>query len=220
MVASVICQRILVIEDHQYVLENLAQHLQQHYPNAQIVTANTVEHAMEKLAEWQPELLISDLAIPVQEGAEDKFENGIQLLRDVLKQYPNLNIAVLSSRVKALIRIKPLINEHKGGFAIIPKTLQMSNILSRVDWATQGEFFVNRELQTGVEIQPEWLTLLQLAFDEGLQDKEISKRMNISERTTRRYWDRIQDVLNIHPEAGSNKRTLTGKRAREEGLID
>ena len=73
-------------------------------------------------------------------------------------------------------------------------------------------------------MRPEWYELLQLAFEEGLQDKVIAQRMSVSERTIRIYWTKIYDVLGIYPDEnrqnGQNTRIRTEKRARELGLID
>ena len=49
--------------------------------------------------------------------------------------------------------------------------------------------------------------------------------MNIAERTLRHYWTKIQDVLEIYPEADKKKdvrnlRILTQIRARKKGLMD
>ncbi len=75
-------------------------------------------------------------------------------------------------------------------------------------------------MQAGLEVKPEWLTLLTLAFGEGLQDKAIAQRMRVSERTVRHYWTKVQDALEIYPEEGKNIRIQTEMRSREEGLID
>jgi len=70
------------------------------------------------------------------------------------------------------------------------------------------------------EIKPEWLEVLNLAFEEELEDKGIADRMNLSLRTVRHYWTKVQDVLGIYPEDGKSLRIQTEKRAREEGFID
>jgi DNA-binding NarL/FixJ family response regulator len=70
------------------------------------------------------------------------------------------------------------------------------------------------------EVKPEWLTVLNLAFEEGLEDKVIAERMQIALRTVRHYWTKIQDVLGVYPEDGKSLRIQTEKRAREEGFID
>lgn len=151
------------------------------------------------------------------------IDTGIQLIKNLLNKYPNLNLMVQSSYVKALVRIKYEIDEHQGGFVIADKGLSEQETLIRVNLAIQGATHT-QDIKTGLELKPEWLEVLNLALEEGLQDKIIAERMHLHERTVRSYWTKIQDALNIYPEdckqEGKNMRIQTEIRAREEGLID
>ena len=80
--------------------------------------------------------------------------------------------------------------------------------------------FTPREMRNGLEIKPEWLEVIELAFNESLQDKAIAEKMSVAERTVRHYWSKVQDALEVYPEKGKNIRTMTQIRAREEGLLD
>jgi DNA-binding NarL/FixJ family response regulator len=93
-------------------------------------------------------------------------------------------------------------------------------MLDKVAWALQGIIYTPKDMRTVLEVKPEWLKVLQLAFQEGLQDKAIAERMNVSERTVRHYWTKVQDALGVYPDPGKNIRIQTEIRAREEGLID
>jgi DNA-binding NarL/FixJ family response regulator len=66
--------------------------------------------------------------------------------------------------------------------------------------------------------------LLNLAFQEGLQDKVIAQHIFVSERMVRHYWDRLQTALGMDGDElrrqGKNLRIITQIRAREVGLID
>jgi DNA-binding NarL/FixJ family response regulator len=127
---------------------------------------------------------------------------------------------VQSAHVRSLIRLKPDIDTHQGGFTIADKNLPLKEMLEKVDWAIKGLIYTPRDMRTGIEVKPEWLEVLRLAFSEGLQDKAIAEQMNVAERTVRHYWTKVQDALSVYPEAGKNIRIQTEIRAREEGLID
>jgi DNA-binding NarL/FixJ family response regulator len=131
-----------------------------------------------------------------------------------------LNIVVQSANAKSLVRLKPAINAHEGGFTIADKSLPLAEMLTKVDWALKGVVYTPREMRTSLEIKPEWLEVLRLAFQEGLQDKTIAERMKVAERTVRHYWTQVQDALGVYPDTGKNIRIQTEMRAREEGLID
>ena len=213
-------QTFLIIDDHELVLGATRSALEQAYPEANLVTAQSLQEAMRCVELYQPSLAVVDLSIPDKTGDVAQINVGIQLLKHLMQQHPILNIVVQSAHVKTLVRLKPLINEHEGGFTIADKSLPMKEMLTKVDWALQGLIYTPRDMRNGLEVKPEWLDVLLLAFQEGLQDKAIAERMNVSERTVRHYWTKIQDVLEVYPDEGKNVRIQTEIYARQAGLID
>jgi DNA-binding NarL/FixJ family response regulator len=212
--------KFVVLDDHEAVLNGTVAVLRQQYPDVEIAVAQTSQQALQHINSAIPDLVVMDLAIPEAIGATARPDVGIQLLKTLLKQYPSLNLVVQSAHVRSLVRLKPEISTHEGGFAVVDKSLPMKDMLTRVDWALQGLLYTPKEMRAGLEIKPEWLEVLQLAFQEGLQDKAIAERMNVSERSVRHYWSKIQDALEVYPDAGKNIRIQTEMRSREEGLID
>lgn len=214
--------KFVVIDDHELLLDGTLNLLKQQYPESAIFTAQTAQIAIEQIENVKPDLVVMDLSIPEKAGEFAKAEIGLQLLRNFMKNYPTLNLMVQSTYIKALARTIPHIDSHKGGFVVADKSLARKEILIRLDWALRGLTYTKdiKAVQTGLEVKPEWLTLLSLAFEEGLQDKAIAERMHVSERMVRHYWTKVQDVLWVYPEEGKNIRIQTEKRAREEGLID
>lgn len=215
-----VAQKILVVDDHESVLTGTVNVLKQQYTGADFFTAQTAERTQQQVEGVQPDLIVMDLSIPEKPGETARTDVGIQLLRTLMQNYPSLNIVVQSAYAKALVRLKPAINAHEGGFTIADKSLPLKEMLIKVDWALQGLVYTPREMRTGLELKPEWLEVLKLAFEQGLQDKAIAEKMNVSERTVRHYWTQVQDALSVYPEAGKNIRIQTEMRAREEGLID
>jgi DNA-binding NarL/FixJ family response regulator len=202
------------------VLSGTKAVLEGQYPDAEIYEARTAQQGLEQVKMVNPDVAVIDLSMPDAIGETAKVDNGIQLLRQIMAAYPTLNIVVQSAHVKSLIRIKSAISNHEGGFTIADKSLSMKEMLTKVEWAAQGVVFTPKEMRAGLDLRPEWLEVLKLAFEDGLQDKMIGDRMNIAERTVRHYWSKIQDVLDVYPGDGKNIRIQTEKRAREEGLID
>ncbi|MGJ3248162.1 MAG: DNA-binding response regulator [Elainellaceae cyanobacterium] len=213
-------QTFVVVDDHESVLGGTVSALQKAYPDVHMVTAQTAKEAEDQVATRKPGAVVMDLSIPYSVGDTAQTETGIQLLRTLIQQYPTLNIVVQSAHVRSLVRLKPMIDTHEGGFTIADKSLPLKEMLTKVDWALQGLIYTPREMRTGLEVKPEWLEVLVLAFQEGLQDKAIAERMNVSERTVRHYWTKVQDALGVYPDEGKNIRIQTEIRARDEGLID
>ncbi|MBW4688708.1 MAG: response regulator transcription factor [Komarekiella atlantica HA4396-MV6] len=214
--------KILVIDDHESVLAGTVDVLRKHYPGAEFISAVDAKNALNQVTSSQPDIVVMDLSLPFTIGMTARPDTGVQLLRTLMKNYPNLNLVVQSANVRTLVRIRPDIDSHKGGFTVADKSLSTQEMLTRVDWALQGLTHTKdiKGIHSGLEVKPEWLRILTLAFEEGLQDKTIAERMCISERMVRHYWSKLQDALDVYPEDGKNIRIQTEMRAREEGLID
>ncbi|MBD2451597.1 response regulator transcription factor [Nostoc sp. FACHB-152] len=214
---------ILVVDDHQLILTGTFDVLSRIYSEAKILKSQTAQETLILVQSHSFDLIVMDLSIPSQQGETAEIDTGIKLLQTLLKEYPDRNFMVQTSYVKALIRIKHEIDNHQGGFAIADKGLPESEMLSRVSLALQGATHT-KDIKTGIELKPEWLEVLRLAFEESLTDKAIAERMYKSERAVRTYWTKIQDVLGVYPEdckqSGKNMRIQTEVRSREEGLID
>jgi DNA-binding NarL/FixJ family response regulator len=215
--------RVLVVDDHPLIANGTLDILQKHNPEAKIIIVQSAQEAFGEIEISQPNLVIVDLSIPEKTGDHARTETGIFLLKKLMENYPELNLTVQSSHVKALMRIKHEIDNHKGGFTVADKGLSTQELVTRIKMALDGGSHT-KELKTELEIKPEWLDVLRLAFEEGLQDKAIATQMYKSERMIRHYWTKIQDALEIYPEEdkkeGKNIRALTQIRAKEEGLID
>lgn len=211
--------KILIVDDHQLLLNGTIDVVQALYPAASIQTARTAQDAINQVSQQPPDLAIVDLSIPETPEYPSKVETGLTLLQHLMAQYPTLNLMVQSSNVKVLIRLMFDIDNHQGGFTIVDKSLPLETFSTRLEWARQG-LTHTKDLQTGLEVKPEWLEVLRLAFEEGLQDKGIAQAMFKSERMVRHYWAKLQNVLDVYPETGKSMRTLVQIRAREKGLID
>ncbi|MEL7332278.1 MAG: response regulator transcription factor [Cyanobacteria bacterium J06560_2] len=213
-------QTFLIVDAHEVVLRGTRQALATAYPEAKLTTANTAKQALSQLKLNRPQLLVTDLLIPQDTQDSVKIATGIAFLRQVMAAYPSLNILVQSSHVRSLIRLKPSIHIHWAGFTIVDKKLPITDMLEKADWSLRGISYTPAGMRAKLELRPEWLQLLQLAFTQGLQDRTIAKQMNIAERTVRRYWASVQAALNVSPAPGTNIRIQTGIYARAAGLID
>lgn len=211
--------KILIVDDHYLLLQGTLKLVRDHFPGTELFSASTVQDAFIQIKTHSPNLVMVDLSLPATPGTPAHIENGIQLLKSLMQEDPALNLMVQSSNIKALIRLIPDIDQHQGGFTIADKSLPVHTLLIRLQWCLQG-LTHTKDLQTDLEVKPEWLELLKLAFEEGLQDKAIAEKMYKSERMIRHYLSKIQDALGIYPEPGKNIRILTQIRAREQGLID
>ena len=210
----------VVVDDHDSVLTGTCSALKDQYPKTHLVTSNIASTVEGLVEENKPELVMMDLSIPDKASEPSQPAVGLALLRSLLANHPDLNFVIQSAHVRSLIRLKPAINAHKAGFTISDKSLPTAEMLIKVDWSLNGLLYTPPEMRTGIELKPEWLEMLKLAFVEGITDKAIAQKMNVSERTVRHYWTRAQDALEVYPNPGINIRIQTYNKARAVGLFD
>jgi DNA-binding NarL/FixJ family response regulator len=213
-------QTFLIVDDHAVILNGTLNLLKQSYPEAELITAQHAQEALQQVEHARPSLAIVDLVVPDTSQKTAQVNSGLQLLKTLMEKYPSLNIVVQSAHVRTLIWLKPTIDNHMGGFTVVDKSQPSEDLLTMVDWALRERIYTPKEIRNGLQLKPAWLQVLQLAFHEGLQDTAIAKQMNVSERTVQYYWTKIRDVLEVYPDNDKNLRIQTEVRAREVGLID
>ncbi|MBO1051928.1 MAG: response regulator transcription factor [Dolichospermum sp. DET73] len=214
--------KVLVVDDHETILAGTVEVIKKQYPNAEIITAQTAQDVLNLINNFQPNLLVLDLAIPEYPGVNPVIETGLQILRTVMQKdyYPELHIVVLTSHRKSLVQVRDEIEKYeKGGFTVADKT-SLADFLKKVDWALQGISHTKDVGISKLELKPEWFQVLQLAFIEDLKDTEIAKRQYISLRSIKNYWNKIRDVLGVYPEDDKDIKIQTYKKAKEEGFIE
>lgn len=108
--------RILVVDDQADARELLSSVLRLH--NAEVRSAGSVAEAMTILSEWQPETLISDIAMPVM--------NGYDLIRQVRSRGLSIPAIALTAHASAEDRIRAL----AAGFQMhLPKPVEPHELI-------------------------------------------------------------------------------------------
>lgn len=212
----------VIIEDHESSLFGTKAVLNAEFPSAEIITAQNSERAREIIYSCEPRLVISDLVLPESLYDEAKASTGRKLIDLLMTDYPKLNIVVQSAQPESLIRLKGKYELHQGSFVIVGKkqTMQEFLILVRSALNVHGFFHTPSEMRRRIEVREEWSLALHLAYEEGLQDSAIAKRMNVSERTVQNYFQKLRDALDVYLEEGQSIREQLAIKARASGLID
>jgi DNA-binding NarL/FixJ family response regulator len=211
----------LVVDDHEAILAGTVPALKKQYPTVEILTAQDRRTAQRLIEQFFPVLVVIDLSLPKESGLAAHPDIGIQWLESLMQsekaQKPNL--LVLSTNVKPLVRLTPLINVYEGGFAAMDKSRPIREMLKLVDLALRGSISLPIEVRSRPEFDSKWLEVLSLKFQHGLSDRAIRERMGIAERTLRNYWIRIQDALLIPDDPDQDLRIQIEIAARKAGLI-
>jgi DNA-binding NarL/FixJ family response regulator len=209
----------LVVDDHEAILEGTVPALKCTYSEATVLTAMDVQTAQIQIRSCYPSLIILDLSLPEKPKAAANSDNGIQFLKSLIESNLAPNILVLSTNIRPLVQLKPMINKYEGGFAAMDKSLPIKEMLRLIDYALRGSIYLPPELRSRTEFDRRWLEVLNLKYQEGLTDKAIAERMQVSDRTVRNYWIRLQDALDVYDEPDKDLRIQIEIAARKLGLL-
>lgn len=210
----------LVIDDHEAILEGTVPALRKQYSTAEILTAQDVQSAAYQLMHYHPTFVILDLSLPEKPHTPANAAVGIQFLKTLMSSSPAPNLLVLSTNIQPLVQLKSAINGYEGGFAAMDKALPMREMMRLIDLALRGSIYLPSEIRSRPEFDRRWLEVLLLKFQEGLTDKAIAERMQISDRTVRNYWIRLQDALGVYDEPSKDLRIQIEIAARKLGLLN
>ena len=212
-------QIFLVIDDHEAILRGTVPALQTAYPVAEVLTAQDIQMAQHQMGLFPPALIVLDLSLPAKPHAPASSDVGLHFLKTLIESKLAPNILVLSTNIQPLIQLKPMINAYEGGFSAMDKALPIREMLRLVDFALRGSIYLPPQIRSRTEFDAKWLEVLTLKFQEGLTDKAIAYRMQVSDRTIRNYWIRLQDALDVYDEPGKELRIQIEMAARKLGLI-
>ncbi len=80
--------RVLIVEDNRIFREAFKKGLLDYFPSVVIEEATSGEEAFQKIKEGLPNLIFVDIHLP---GV-----NGLQLTQNVKKDFPHVNVAILT----------------------------------------------------------------------------------------------------------------------------
>jgi DNA-binding NtrC family response regulator len=79
--------KVLIIDDEQIIINVLKRVLEAH--NFEVCFLNSGEQMFSKIEEFKPSIVFLD--VKMQGG-----ENGVELLRDLKKEYPDIKVVMMS----------------------------------------------------------------------------------------------------------------------------
>ncbi len=183
--------KVVLVDDHHIVLDGLESLLQQEAEFQVLASLHSGEEVLDFFKSQQPHILLTDFSLP---GI-----SGIDFVRQVRRQYPQVKIIVLSMHDEAHI-IKSVLKEGVEGYLL--KNIQHSELKSAIRHVAQGLPYVSPEVtrllmdeMNKPKDEPELLTereldVLRLIAKE-LSNKEIADKLFISERTVETHRKNI-----------------------------
>ncbi|MCL6702410.1 response regulator transcription factor [Pseudomonas sp. T1.Ur] len=201
--------RVALVDDHALVRDGIRALLSV-MPRLDVVgEAENGVQAIEMVGRCQPDLLLMDIGL--------KDMNGLELTRQLGKQYPGLKILILS-----MYDNHEYVSEsvRAGASGYVLKNSPSKEILAAIEAIIGGGTFYSAEIaqrlasdpNTDNELTPRESQVLAKMV-QGLNNKEMARELDISVRTVETHRLSIRRKLNI------DKPAALAKYAIDHGII-
>jgi len=195
-------KRILLVDDHPMVRERLAEAVQRESDLAVCGEAEDRFRALELIAETQPHLAIVDLTL--------KRSHGMELIKDIRSQYPDLAILVVSMHDEMLYAERVI---RAGARGYITKQEATRKIMLAIRTVLNGSVYLSEKMAAqiaatavgGARAKPtlpmdklsdrELLVFEMIGRGQGT--RQIADELHLDMRTIETYRARIKEKLNL-----------------------
>ena len=193
--------RILLVEDHEIVRQGIARLINQEADMEVCGGIGSASEALEKIGTLEPDLVITDISLSGM--------NGIELLKHLKVQYPELPVVVLSMHDEALYAERAL---RAGALAFVMKKESSSEVMMAIRKARQGEYHVSEKVGGGIfqkflnTKRPQESPLAMLSDRElevfellghGHGSKDIAAQLHLSVKTVDTHRTHIKEKLKL-----------------------
>ncbi|WP_329567747.1 response regulator transcription factor [Streptomyces sp. NBC_01361] len=197
--------RVFLLDDHEVVRRGLSDLLNAEPDISVVGDAENVEHALARGPALRPDVAVLDVRLP--DG------DGISVCRELRSQMPELACLMLTSFDDEEALLDAIM---AGASGYVLKQIKGSDLVSAVRTVASGQSMLDpattarlmRSLRTDPDATPELAPelaglsprerdILALIGD-GLTNREIGKRLYLSEKTVKNHISRLLAKLGVH----------------------
>ena len=194
--------RIFLVDDHPLVREWLTNLINQQPDLAVCGEAEDAPHALEAIAKLKPDVAIVDLSL--------KYVSGLDLIKDLKLQQPEVLVLVLSMHDEALYAERAI---RAGARGYIMKRETAKKVISAIRQVVAGELcvsesfaavmaqkFLMRTPATGspVELLSDRELQVFQFIGQGYETRRIAESLNVNFKTVQSYCARIKEKLGLN----------------------
>jgi two-component system, NarL family, response regulator DevR len=194
--------RILLVDDHEVVRLGLKALLSR-YPQFDVVAeAGDAQEALEKTLYYKPDVVVMDIRLPGR--------SGVEATQDIVRHRPETKVIVLTSYAEDDVLFDAI---AAGASGYVLKQIGSDDLVRALMTVGRGESMLDpavtqkvfQQVRTNARqaedeffaaLTDQELIILALMTD-GLTNKEIARRVFLSEKTVRNYVSSILSKLNV-----------------------
>ena len=195
-------KQIIIVDDHPMMRKGLASSIEAE-PGYEIVGQfERAEEVLNQIDTLEPDLMIVDVSLPGM--------NGIELVKNLIFQYPDLKILVVSRHEESLYAERAL---RAGAKGYVMKFESSDILMKAVRKVLLGGIYVSEEISekllmnamsgksTVTESPVDLLSDRELEVFEligrGRSSNEIADQLHLAVKTIETYRSRIKEKLNF-----------------------
>lgn len=202
--------RVLIAEDHQVVRFGLVELLGSEDDLEVVAAVGDGEAAVAAVAEHRPDVVLLDISMPLM--------TGIEAAGRILADWPEARVVMLTASAGREQIIQAI---DAGALGYLLKDASPDELIEGIRAAARGEapldpkaareLLADRHETRAPELTGREREVLELVA-EGLPNKRIAMRLEISEKTVKAHLTRVYERI------GVSDRTQAALWAREHGI--
>lgn len=216
---------VFIVDDHDVVRKGLRFYLSARSDIAIVGEAGDAQTAIEGVTEHVPDVVLMDLVLPLQPGAQPSDQGGVQATRQIRQSSPRTQVVVLTSFAPDELIFSAI---KAGALSYLLKDADAETVLRAIHAASCGEATLHpriarrlmAEVRTSAKRRDpaadltarEMEVLQQIAQDRS--NAEIAAELFITERTVKAHVSNLLSKLHL------SDRTQAAVYAWREGLIE
>lgn len=204
--------KIVIADDHKMFLEGIISILSQ-VSGIKIINAVTNGNdALTAIKTEMPDVLVTDINMPSMDG--------LKLTKEIVKNYPGVNILVLSMHHEENV-VKSMFKNGIKGYLF--KDTDKDELISAIKTVASGETYINEEInkllsegkanseadkmQPFPSLSDREIEILKFIANE-LTHEQIAEKLNISEHTVIFHRRKLLAKLDVRNTAGLIKKAM------------
>jgi two-component system response regulator DevR len=194
--------KILLVDDHEVVRLGLKALLSRTSQFEVVAEAANASEAIDRVARYQPDVVVMDIRLP--------GKNGIEATREIVAQHPEVKVIMLTSFAEDELLFDAI---AAGASGYVLKQIGSNELVTALEKIGRGESLVDPSLmqkvfarvreasrkaedQAFADLSEQELKILA-AVSKGKTNKEIAEAVFLSEKTVRNYVSSILSKLNL-----------------------
>ncbi len=188
--------RVMLVDDHALMREGIKQLLEFDGSIDIIEEAKDGEECLQKLENCNPQVLLLDIIMPKMDG--------IEVLEEIKRKKINVKVLILTVHNEIEYLLKAI---NMGVDGYILKDSESTELKKAIETVVSGESYIQPKLIPSLSAQDEAkgkiedLTSRELEIlihvANGSLNKEIAKKLDISEQTVKNHMSRIFKKIGV-----------------------